>query len=411
MRQQRGTTLIELMVALVVGMLVAIAVFSILALAEGRRRATTTVNALNADGQIALGQIERWLRSVGSGLSNSGNFAYGCTLNASKGSAAILPLPAALAAPFSAFKTSTPIRLAPVIIWPGANTPPDSGNPSDVLMLMASGTGGGGLPVALDVAPDGASIALKNHSLDFMGGDLVLVADGQSANGKVKDCTVTQVQTKFVGGGTKTLPLDGPYNSALTGFTGDAAAINLGNPTGEAGAQGAMPRFMLVGVGESSTLFTFDLLRLRSSTAADEAPSPVAGGVLEMRALYGIGTKGDGKVDSWVRPVNDYAPASLLDGSAQATARIKSIKAIRVGLILRTTLSDRPENQPGAKPNANAIITDAAPALFTDPALAALTYTRPWGSSGLSAQEEQRFRYRTMEVVLPIRSAVIAEVP
>lgn len=413
MKRQRGTTLIELMVALVVGMLVAVGVFSIMALAEGRRRATTTVNTLNADGQVAIGQMERWLRSVGSGLSSSANFAYGCKLNASKGGSAILPLPKALPAPFGAFNAATPVRMAPVVIWPDLGVPGDGGIASDVLMVMSGGTGGGALPVAFDVAPDAKTIYLKHHAYDFVGGDLLLVADAQSSGKAPADCTLTQVQKGFTAGNATTLPLDGDLVASLSGFSGDAVALNLGNLIAASGAQGGKPRFMLVGVGDHSTLFTYDLLQVGSAAAGDELPSPVAGGVLEMRALYGIGTNGDGKVSQWVAPTGNYAPAKLLDGSALAAARLKTIKAIRVGLILRTTLPDRVERTAGTTPNPNAVITATAPTLFADPDLAkaGLQYTRAWGSSLATAQQEQLFRYRTVEVVLPLRNAIMVEAP
>jgi hypothetical protein len=164
MKRQRGTTLIELMVALTVGMLVAVGVFSIMALAEGRRRATTTVNTLNADGLVASGHIERWLRSVGSGLSPGAGYVYGCVLTASKGGIAILPLSKALPAPFDGFDNTTPVRVAPVIIWPAGDK---ATRDSDMLMLMSSGSGGGALPVAFDVAPDTKTLYLKHHARDF----------------------------------------------------------------------------------------------------------------------------------------------------------------------------------------------------------------------------------------------------
>ncbi len=410
MKRQRGTTLIELMVALTVGMLVAVGVFSIMALAEGRRRATTTVNTLNADGLVATGHIERWLRSVGSGLSPSANFAYGCRLKASKGGQAILPLDKALPAPFDNFDGATPVRMAPVIIWPaGDQAAPNS----DVLMVMASGTGGVALPVAFDVAPDTKTVYLKHHAWDFVGQDLLLIAETQSINQTAADCAITQVQDKFVPGAAKALPLDGDYAANISGFSGDAVALNLGHlpPFGSAaanGAQGGKPRFMLVGVGEHNTLFTYDLLQGGSARAGEEQPAAVAGGVLEMHALYGIGENNDGKMTRWVEPKDDYAPANLLNGSPQATERLKRIKAIKVGLILRTTQPDRAEPAEGQPRDPDAVITATAPTLFAD--VPDLSYTYDWNSPNAPA-DAQLYRYRTMEVVLPLRNAILIEAP
>jgi type IV pilus assembly protein PilW len=414
MKRQRGTTLIELMVALTVGMLIAVGVFSIMGLAEGRRRATTTVNTLNADGLVAASHIETWLRSVGSGLSPSANFAYGCMLQATKKGSVILPLPKALPAPFGAFDKSTPVRMAPVVIWPDNNTPADSGQTSDVLMLMSSGTGGGALPVAFDVSPDAKTIYLKHHALDFNGQDLLLIAETQSMGTAATDCAITQVQSKFTAGVTRTLPLDGDYAPDLSGFSGDAVALNLGNlpryGTATANsAQGGKPHFMLVGVGDHSTLYTYDLLQGSSDDEGAEMPAAVAGGVLEMHALYGIGENDDGKMDRWVKPENDYAPKSLLDGSPKATQNLKRIKAIKVGLILRTTLPDRVEATPGSPRNKNAVISATAPTLFADLGKD-LSFTHKWGGAN-APEDEQLYRYRTVELVLPLRNAIMVEAP
>jgi type IV pilus assembly protein PilW len=415
MTRQRGATLIELMIALVLGMLLAVGVFSVMALAEGRRRAVTTVNAINADGEVALNLADKWLRSAGSGLSTASSFAYGCKLTAKKGGTPgtqILPLLAALPAPFAAFTASTPIRMAPVVIWPNKNTPAASGQPSDVLTIMGSGTGGGGMPVAFGLAPDASTLNLKHHTLDFAGSDMVLVAEAQTTGGAPADCAITQVQSTFVGSAATALPLGGDYaGTAVSAFSGDAAALNLGNlpPAGAAaanGPQGAKLQFMLVGVGDNSTLFTYDLLQTNSSTVNGEKAVPVAGGVLEMHALYGIGSNPptDGKITSWVQATGNYAPANLLNGSAASTDLLRSILAVRVGLILRTPLADRVERPVGTAPNANAVITDTAPTLFADLG-ASLTVTRT-----LSAAEKN-FRYRTMDITLPLRNAILVVAP
>jgi type IV pilus assembly protein PilW len=403
MKRQSGTTLIELMVALTVGMLIAVGVFSIMGLAEGRRRATTTVNTLNAEGLLATSHIERWLRSVGSGLSPGAGYAYGCLLKAGKGGTAILPLPKALPAPFDNFDSTTPVRVAPVIIWPPGD---NDGKSSDQLMLMSSGNGGGALPVAFDVAPDAKTIYLKHHAWDFVGQDLILVAETQSVNQTAATCAITQVQAKFAASGTTTLPLDGDYAANLSGFSGDSVALNLGNMAAASGAQGGKPHFMLVGVGGDNTLFTYDLLQGSSTAAGGEQPAAVSGGVLEMHAVYGIGTNGDGRMNQWVPPSGDYAPASLLDGSPAATQRLQNIKAIRVGLILRTTLPDRVEPVEGAPRDPDAVITATAPTLFAD--LPDLSYTYDWAGPN-APPDAQLYRYRTMEVVLPLRNAIMIE--
>jgi type IV pilus assembly protein PilW len=161
---------------------------------------------------------------------------------------------------------------------------------------------------------------------------------------------------------------------------------------------------MLAGVGDNNTLFTYDLLQSDSSNAGE--PAAVAGGVLEMHALYGIGDTTDGRMNRWQEAKGDYAPTKLLDGSPEATERLQHIKAIRVGLILRTTLPDRPEPPEGQARDPKAVITATPPTLFAD--LPDLSYTYDWAGANAPA-DARLYRYRTLEVVLPLRNAILIE--
>lgn len=84
-RHQSGLSLVELMVAMVIGLIVSLAVFSVLQTFEGRKRSTTSVNDIDQAGNYALYTLDKLLRSAGSGLSQSDGAMFGCTLSASKG--------------------------------------------------------------------------------------------------------------------------------------------------------------------------------------------------------------------------------------------------------------------------------------------------------------------------------------
>jgi type IV pilus assembly protein PilW len=76
-----------------------------------------------------------------------------------------------------------------------------------------------------------------------------------------------------------------------------------------------------------------------------------------------------------------------MDGSLAAASLIKNIRALRVGLILRTAL---PERSPV---NTNPTLT-----LFSSLNIPTLTYTRTLAAS------EQYYRYRTIEATIPLRN-------
>lgn len=390
---QRGMTLIELMVALAVGLLLTLAVVGLLTFTNTSRRRTQDVNDINQIGAYAQLTLDKWLRSAGSGFAQSADYSYGCRLHAAKDGAQILPRTTALPAPFDQVTTGTSgvFRLASALIAAGQSHPSDSGQPSDVLLLMAGSAGQAETPTALTALADSSSLPLAS-TLGFRANDLLLVADRQTGgSGGTADCMLQQVASGFSGSGSApggaSLPLGGGYHTgavgdaALTGFSSDASAMNLGNVIG-----GNPPAVLLVGVGDHSTLYSYDLLQTNATPL-----QAVADSVLELHALYGIDSSGSGRIDRWVSPASgDYTISALSDGSQAANTRLQGIKAIRLGLIMRT-------RQPDASTSTPPELT-----LFADLG-SDLALTRTLSSA------EQRYRYRTFEATVPLRNNLLLD--
>jgi type IV pilus assembly protein PilW len=399
-RRIRGMTLVELMIGLLVGMLLTLAAVEVLSTFEGRRRTLTSVNDIEQAGQVALYKIDHWLRGGGSGLpqatrsvavatgEQSTSFLYGCELRATKSNAQLLPLTGSLAAPFDKVNdlTNGKMRLVPVLILPGASTPSVSGQASDVLLMM-TGLGETGASVAMQLGslPADDSLPLRN-TLDFAANDLVLVADQQPAgNGSLKPCFVEQVASNFTSSSSQ-LSLGGQYYSASIGgtslsesFSADSMAINLGN------VNTRMPSFLLLAVGNNDVLYSYDLLQPSASAMKAQAD-----GVFEMHALYGVDNNGDGVVDAWVSPSSgSYTVEALMAGNQTAAATLARIKAVRVGLIMRTSLPEKD------------VVTAKPLVLFSD--LDDVKYTRTLKES------ESHYRYRTMEAIVPVRNNLLLQ--
>jgi type IV pilus assembly protein PilW len=390
---QRGMTLVELMVALGIGLLLTLAVVSVLTLTDASRRRTQSINDINQVGAYAELALDKWLRNAGSGFAQTAAYSYGCLLNAAKAGAQILPRGSnALPAPFANVTTGSAgqFRLAPVLIAAGQTTPSGSGSTSDVLVVMSGNAGFAETPTSFASVAD-ASALLLSSTLGFQPGDLLLIADQQASPTGMADCLVQQVSSSFSSSGSSagaaTLPLAGSYyastlgSTALTDLSADAVALNLGNV-----GSGNTPSFLLLGVGDHNTLFSYDLLQ--TSSAPLQA---VADGVFELHALYGLDSDGDGRIDSWASPASgDYAVSALSDGSAAAAGRLQTIKAIRLGLILRTTQPD------------SSTVAPAALSLFAELG-STLTLTRTLSSS------ERRYRYRTLESTIPLRNNLLLD--
>ena len=366
-----GFSLVELLVAIVIGLVLTLAITSVMTRSEGTKRTINSTNDANQNGAYISYVLDRALRSAGSGYAQRWREVFGCRINASLDNAALLPRTAALPAPFAGMPQA--FRLAPVVVTRGAD--------SDVLAVM-TGSGGFG-ENSLRVLPSSVSaseLRLPN-TLGISGNDLVLLAEDGVG------CMLQQVSNGFVGAADQQLPLSGRFYSAtgtdvnLTAFgvAGDAYAISLGNAVANA------PQFQLIGVGDNNTLVSYDILRM---TEPDEA-IPVAEGVVQLRALYGVDNDNDGRQDAWVDPgAAPWDSASLLDGSVVARDNLRRIVAVRVGLIIRTSLVERTNVSP------------ASITLFSDLG-AALEQTRV-----LSA-DEQRIRHRAVEVTVPLRNILL----
>jgi type IV pilus assembly protein PilW len=439
--RERGVTLIELMVALAIGMVLSLAMFLTLSAAEGRKRTTTSTSDVNQAGNYALVLLDQWLRNAGNGFSKSAAYSFGCTLKAYRGNTQILPTVgnAALPSPFgrvnigSDSSTVGQFRLAPVLILPGQTKPGVSASPSDVLVIMGGAAGTGGVPVPFsDKTPPTASQLSLSNTTAFAVNDLLLLATKEpsatansSKDGKDSSSTSSQINAsdclieQVISSSSSALGLGGDYhdtNNHPESLSDNSSAMVLGNVVAN-----RPPQFMVIGVGDNNTLFSYDLLNTTGDSTRLQAR---ADGVFELHALYGIDKNCDGKIsnDEWVSPTDTkfsetelmsvsnkkFSVSALMSGSMQeetnqpvdAAARLaacgalttandflQKILAIRVGLLLRTNL---PEKDAVTRNNL---------ALFSD--LDGLTYTRPVKG------QEQNYRYRTVELTIPLRNSLM----
>lgn len=337
-RSSLGFSLIELMVSLAIGLVLTLAITTLLTRNEANRRGLNSSNDMEANGAYLSMQLDRSLRSAGSGFVHKWQTSFGCALVAARDGAVLLPVPAAkataLGEPFAGLPTD--VRLAPVVIHSNAAGDTGTGGNGDVLAIMAGA--GGVAEVARDVLPGSVtsnSLRLAN-TLGMRGGDLVTVM--QPSLG----CMVQQVTSGFTGSTDQALPLAGPdYAAATIGSTSLAdyqyavgtQMMELGNPVDRPA------QYNWIGVGPNDALLSYDLLQLNGRGFV---PLPLAEGVTVMKAVYGVDTNADGRVDEWHDgSTAPYDAASLLVAAKTARDTLHSIMAVRVALILSSTLVER----------------------------------------------------------------------
>lgn len=385
---QRGVTLIELMVAVIIGLVVTLAVTSLLIFSESSKRTTTATNDMGQTGAYAAYVLDRAVRGAGSGFTQSWSLAgaFGCRLNATLPGTPNLPRSTAFPAPFAtAFlggaSGSANLRVAPVLIGKSQS---DAG--SDVLVVMGGTASSGDVPRLILSSGKSSNILRLDSTTGLAEGDLGLV----SASGTT-DCLLEQVHasTAFADtSGNDALPLGGTYYTASGSTTSLATLAASGSayftPLGNVNAGNT--QFQMFGVGSNNTLYSYDLL-MSNGTDASQA---IADGVAEMHALYGLDTNADGVLDTWVDPgAAGYDIATLMATPAKA----RQVVAVRIALVLRSANYEK-ENANGELPS------PASLTLFKDLATS-LQQTISFSTS------EQHFRHRVVESTIPLRNVLL----
>jgi type IV pilus assembly protein PilW len=373
-RGMAGFTLIELMVALALGLIITLAVTLMLTRYEAGRRTLTSVNDASIGGAYVSYALDRVVRSAGSGFMQSWTNAGGCRLLASRSGTQVLPRASAFPAPFDTVAQT--VRLAPLVVHAGAGA-----GGSDVLVTLTGSSGLGEAPIPIQPGSVLADELRLPSTVGLRGGDLVLVFQDRA------NCLVQQVRAGFTGGADQMLLLGGTYADSdidgvtLTGIGATDPAWIV--PLGSTGAN--RPQFQLIGVGDNATLVALDLLRLDGV----DAVTAIADGVADLRVRYGVDTSGDGRIDSWESPAStNWSAATLLDGSEASRQRLGQIVALRIAVLTRTQQPERDA------------VTASSLTLFGDLG-STLQVTRT-----LSA-DEQRLRWRVLDFTVPLRNPLL----
>jgi type IV pilus assembly protein PilW len=379
---QRGMTLIELMVALAIGLGVTLAVTTLLIAGENHKRTTTSTNDAEQTGAYAFNALDGVLRGAGSAIAESAfpspdAGVLGCKLNAGT----ILPAAAAFPAPFGSFLGAAyaNLRVAPLLI--ARNQSPDGF--SDVLAVMGGSGAAGG--VSRQVTGSGSSTAvILDNSVGFVANDLFLV----SQNGTT-DCLLEQVAS--VSAPTLNLVSTQPYyTNATTLSTLSASTASFVTPLGNAAANNL--QFELIGVDANHTLYSYDLLQnlsLVQSPGTADAAQAIADGVYQMHAIYGIDTNGDGIRDTWAGPGDaNYDIPTVMT----TPATMRKIIAVRVALVLRGEYYDK---------------NTVSPATLT-------LFSGLTNGGGTSLQQsvtisanDRHYRFRVFEFTVPLRNMIL----
>jgi type IV pilus assembly protein PilW len=391
-------TLVELMVAMTIGLGITLAITSILITGENHKRTTTSTNDAEQNGAYAFYSLDRVLRGAGSGFAESvyptDRGILGCKLNARS----ILPA-ASFPDPFAnALDPGAPsgLRVAPLLVAPGK-----SQGGSDVLIVM-SGSGAAGAVPRQITDPTGDATTLKLDSTLGIAAatgtaattDLALVSQSAVTGG---DCLLEQIHS--AAGTTLNLSTTDAYYTAGTTTTLASLATTTSTyvtPIGNAAANNV--QFLMYGVGLNRTLYSYDLLQnvkmYQNGGVGTEQPQAIADGVDGMYAIYGIDNDANGTQDTWVSPV---APNYDIITVMNNEGTMRKIVSVRVAIVVRGEYGEKATNAAvTTQLKLFSGLTDSAgtalPALEKDIAVTG---------------DNQHYRYRVFEFTVPLRNMIL----
>jgi type IV pilus assembly protein PilW len=375
-RRMAGLSLLEVMVAMMIGLIGIVIITQVYLVNENYKRSTTSAGGAQTNGALALYSVEREMRMAGWGISWAG--ALGC-------SSIQWHYNGAYSNPPQAGGTLPPLVVAPVVIT-------DGGAGADTVTIMYGNNAERMMPASLTKTMPAASSELEidnPQGFSDTPGDFVLVSQG----GTCAMLQVTQVQP--AANKLQHNPgVNAPYNPAgaglLPAFAAGSQIYNLGRPTVNVYDinSGKLRLWSLFTAASSNVIPTYN----NNTTAVT-----LVDNIVDLQAQYGKDngvTNGTVVLDTYAANdgrVDRYDNVTPVNGTEW-----QQVLSIRLAVLARSDFYEKPE--PAGSP-CTATIAGNAPTWVGGnfPALGDLTDT---------ANQARCYRYRVFETVVPLRNMI-----
>ncbi len=380
-RIQRGMSLVEILVAVAIGLIGILIITQAYLSSDNFNRSTLGATGAQTNGTIALFTVQRDLRMAGYGLADSRalgcgtiNWYYDPNYSGSLGG------------------TLRNLTLAPVVI----NLPPHTAGTPDTLTIMYSSDANRMVPSTLTKPMPNSSAELNvDGTAGFTVGDKVLLVSGTAP----VVCTLEQITTiqtsaakiQHNPGGSA------PYNPSGGGlfpaYGTNSLVFNLGNPI--------VHIYSVVKTDPTCTSGCQGSLRLTDNvlqSATGGTPYDLLDGIVDLKAQYGKDNGvNNGTVSNTTYVANDGIIDSY-DSTTPATgAEWQQVIAVRLAVLARVGSYERP-----ATPGGNCAATTAIPVWSgsgSGSAFSAIDVTT-------ATSQDRCYRYRVFETVVPLRNMI-----
>ncbi len=365
-----GMSLVEILAAMLIGLIGMTVIMQVFALSENRKRTTGGTSDAQITGNIAMFTLERELRTAGYGMITSDSNMLGCTTVAYDST------------------RSTPdfnFTMAPILINDGA-----AGAPDQLTIVY------GNAPQSID----GSQFATGANPVDtfplgnaagFRLGTVAVASDpGAGVN-----CAMVEV-TGFTAGADNNVEHNAGATYTYTNNFGFPVTVTATrNKPGGVNVGGAFTNgALLFAMGRAPTAVTYlvNNSRLEARTlipynAAQDADgddlseAEVADGVVQFQAQYGKDTNADRIVDTW----DETTPATAVDWL--------EVQAMRFAVLVRSSQFER------------APVTTVAPAWYGGAYVMTDLDGTPDSNPG-DANDWRHYRYRNYQTVVPLRNMI-----
>lgn len=355
---QKGVTLVELMVALVIGAIAALVIQQVMAVFEGQKRTSSGGSDAQVNGSVALFSLEREIRQAGYGL-------FG-------GSGSICPQ--GINIYYNGAAVSNGGTLKPLAILDGGAGP-------DAVEFLRSDADFAAIPTSIIKNMPNSSAEVTADSTGGLAQNQVFLVAGKGGS---KVCTLMQMSQdpQQTGNGWNLQHNSGqfPYNppNPNTVFTtapsyeiGDVV-VNMGNFVHR--------RYQVLCERLTEVNPT---LTVAPYTCANT--TPLVDQIIDLQAQYGIAPAGSMQITQWC---NATATSVCGNWSNPGASDVSRIRAVRIAIVARSVQFEK--EQVSA---ANLTLWEAGDAGDPPP------------SRALS-DDERHYRYKVFTTIVPIRNVI-----